>query len=101
LEAAAELLWHQHRIIDADEAEDQLSVLRDNLAALPDSERAATRLREVEASILGQSALPRTVQRGADLLLEVASEWQHQGDDLRAARTMRFAASGPLQHLGH
>lgn len=101
LEAAAELLWHQHRTIDIDEAEDQLALLRDNVAALPDSARAATRLREVEANILGQSPQPRTVQQGVDLMVEVAAEWKLQGDDLRAARTMRFAASGPLQHLGH
>lgn len=100
LEASAELLWHRHRTIEVDDAEQQLSALRDNLAAMPDSASAATRLREVEASILGQSPHPRTVQRGVDLMIEVAAEWQHQGDNLRAARAMRFAAGGPLQHLG-
>jgi len=100
-EAAAELLWHQHRTIDADDAEHQLAALRDNLAATPDAAHVGTRLREVEAGILGQSATPRTVQRGADLLMEVAAEWQHQGEHLRAARALRVAAAGALQHLGH
>jgi len=100
LEAAAELLWHQHRTIDADDAEHQLTALRDNLAALPDSAPAGTRLREIEASILGQSPDPRTVQRGVDLMVEVAAEWEHQGERLRASRSMRLVAAGPLQHLG-
>lgn len=101
LEAAAELLWHQHRTVAPDDAEHQLAALRDALTVAPGSARVATRLREVEASILGQSPLPRNVQRGVDLMVEVAAEWQHQGDHLRAARSMRLAAAGPLQHLGH
>lgn len=99
LSAASELLWHQHRSIDPDDARHQLDALRETLAVAPDPE-AATRLLEVEANVLGQSPDARTVQRSVEMLIEVAEQWERQGEQLRAARALRGAATGPLQHLG-
>lgn len=99
LSAASELLWHQHRSIDPDDARHQLDALRETLAVAPDPE-AATRLLEVEANMLGQCPDARTVQRSVEMLIEVAGQWERQGEQLRAARALRGAATGPLQHLG-
>ncbi|MEZ5231033.1 MAG: hypothetical protein R2710_31445, partial [Acidimicrobiales bacterium] len=59
-----------------------------------------TRLREIEAQILGQASDNATVSVAADRFTEVAAEWEVQQERLRAAKTLRGLASGPLYHLG-
>ncbi len=100
LEAAVELMWHHHRTIDLDTAVARLAVLREAVSAGTAGPLVWTRLREIEANILGQSPDPRTVQRGLDMLTEVAAEWEHQREDLRASRALLWAATGPMHHLG-
>ena len=97
LEASVELLLYRHRTIGQEEAADLLASLREEVGVggpLP------TRLREVEAQILGQSKDPHVVQAAADRFVEVASEWEFQREHLRAAKTLRGLAIGPLLHLG-
>ncbi len=98
LEASVELLLYRHRSISQEEAADTLAELRDLVGS---TGPLSTRLREVEAQILGQSPDPHVVQAAADRFIEVASEWEYQQEYLRAAKTLRALAMGPLLHLGH
>lgn len=97
IEASVELLLYRHRSIDQLEAADRLADLRDEVGT---SGPLSTRLREIEAQILGQSPDRHVVQAAADRFVEVASEWEYQQEYLRAAKTLRGLAMGPLLHLG-
>lgn len=98
LEASVELLLYRHRTIDQVEAADRLAELWSDVGS---SGPLTTRLREIEAQILGQSPDPHVVQVAADRFVEVASEWEYQQESLRAAKALRALAFGPLWHLGH
>ncbi len=98
LEASVELLLYRHRTISQEEAADKLAELR---AVVGHSGPLPTRLREVEAEILGQARDNHIVQEAADRFVEVASEWEFQQENLRAAKALRGLAAGPLWHLGH
>ncbi len=98
LEASVELLLHRHRTIGQAEAADALAELRREVG---ESGPLPTRLREIEAQILGQSKDPLVVQAAADRFVEVASEWEFQQENLRAAKALRALCVGPLVHLGH
>lgn len=98
LEASVELLLYRHRSISQEEAVDALAELRTEVGV---SGPLPTRLREIEAQILGQSPDPHVVQAAADRFVEVASEWEYQQENLRAAKALRGLAFGPLWHLGH
>lgn len=97
LEAAVELLLCRHRTIGQEEAADTLARLR---REAPTTGPLPTRLREIEAQILGQSPDHVVVQAAADRFVEVASEWEFQQEYLRAAKALRGLAFGPLWHLG-
>lgn len=98
LEASVELLLYRHRTIDQEEAADRLAELRSDVGT---TGPLSTRLREIEAQILGQSPDPHVVQMAANRFVEVASEWEYQQEPLRAAKALRGLAYGPLWHLGH
>ena len=98
LEASVELLLYRHRTIGQEEAADALADLRREVGV---SGPLPTRLREIEAQILGQSKDNHVVQAAADRFVEVASEWEFQQEHLRAAKTLRGLCVGPLWHLGH
>lgn len=100
-EAEAELLATEYRLVQTDEAMDQIRDLRERCAGLEVGPTFATRLREVEARILGQSDDPDEVRQAEALLRQVASEWETQQEPLRAARAIRWLASAPLMHFGH
>jgi len=97
LEASVELLLYRHRTIDQEEAADRLAELR---SAVGTNGPLSTRLREIEAQILGQSPDPHVVQIAADRFVEVAAEWEYQQEYLRSAKALRGLAFGPLLHLG-
>ncbi len=96
-EASIELLLYRYRSIAQTEAKKEVERLECLVGV---SGPLPTRLREVEAQVLGQSSSNHDVQAAADRLVEVASEWEFQQERLRAARTLRVAAAGPLWHLG-
>ncbi len=100
-EAEAELLATEYRLVQTDEAMDQIRDLRERCAGLEVGPTFATRLREVEARILGQSDDPDEVRQAEALLRQVASEWETQQEPLRAARAIRWLASAPLVPFGH
>lgn len=108
LEAAAERLWHRHRLMDQGEAQGEIAALNDELARrrggtaqeLDRLAAAGTRLREIAAIIRCQSPEPRLASRGVDDLVAAAAEWEHRGEELRAASGLRIAAISPLLHLG-
>lgn len=97
LEASIELLLYRHRTISQEEAADRLADLR---SIVGQSGPLSTRLRQIEADILGQSPDPHVVVLAADRFVEVASEWEYQQEYLRAAKAIRAMAMGPLLHLG-
>lgn len=97
LEASIELLLHRHRMISQEEAVDMLADLRGEVGS---NGPLSTRLRQIEADILGQSPDPHVVVLAADRFVEVASEWEYQQEYLRAAKSLRGLAMGPLLHLG-
>lgn len=96
-EAAIELLLYRHRTISQDEAAAQIA---DLFELVGDTGPLPTRLREIEAQILGQSPDNHVVQHAADRFIEVAAEWEFQQEYLRAAKTLRQLCVGPLLHLG-
>lgn len=98
IEATIELLTYRYRLIAPDEAVVIVSQLKNRVDR---SGPLATKLREVEARIMGQHPHDSTVvQVAADRLSEVASEWEYQQDRLMAARALRTRAAGPLWHFG-
>ncbi len=98
LEAEAELLACQYRTISTGEALNAIDDLRERAESgrVP----TPTRLREIEAKILGQSTAVEDVAAAAEAMLEVAAEWEFQHEPLRAARAIRWLAAGPLYFLG-
>lgn len=63
--------------------------------------RLRLRLREIEAVRVSQRPEPAAVLEASVDLREVAIQWEHLGDNGRAAATLRVLASGALSHLGH
>lgn len=98
-EVDAEALLLDQTSLPLEDVVDRLAELQERSAGVA-TRTTSTRLKEIEALLLGRSPVLADVHDAANRLELIANQWEFAGERDRAGRTIRTLCAGCLTYLG-